>query len=427
MKKTESRTVRGLYFLCLFIGMFLFSACPQDPGVPASSPPPSPEGLAAESGDGKLYVSWRPAAGAAEYRVYCGTTETPPAEPALTTSAVSAVIPGLDNGQEYTVWVKAANAAGESGFSLSATGTPAVRQIPQQYTDFASVPGRIVTGSDTYAFDVTVPTEPPGYNGAGTTTTRKGVFTAGRTVTIGGFDMAKYETTQDLWFTVQDWALGHGYYFQNKKNNAPGAGNKNKPVTGITWRDAVVWCNAYSEMMEKEPVYRDASGAVLRDSRNANAAVCDGAVMDKTKSGYRLPTEAEREFAARGGDPALQDWTFRYAGSDNADEVAWYHGNSAFQTQTVGTKQANRLDIYDLSGNVQEWGWDWMNYAVDVTPETPLDGAAYSAAAPLANQKPFNGGGVGSNVTLSCVTYRWGFTPDYRDNSIGFRVVCNTP
>ncbi|MDR0450647.1 MAG: formylglycine-generating enzyme family protein, partial [Treponema sp.] len=103
--------------------------------------------------------------------------------------------------------------------------------------------------------------------------------------------------------------------------------------------------------------------------------------------------------------------------------VAWHHGNSFFQTQKVGTKARNRLDIYDLSGNVQEWCWDWMNYAVGVTAATPADGAAYSGTSPLANQKPFNGGGVGSNITYSCVAYSWGSAPDHKDSYVGFRVV----
>jgi formylglycine-generating enzyme required for sulfatase activity len=173
-------------------------------------------------------------------------------------------------------------------------------------------------------------------------------------------------------------------------------------------------------MAELEPVYRY-NGGILKDS--TNAAVCDGAVMDKTKSGYRLPTEVEREFAARGGDPGKADWMYMYAGSATASKVAWYHGKSAYTINAVGTKTANRLGIFDLSGNVQEWCWDWMNWAVDVTAASPGDGAAYSGTAPLANQKAFNGGGVGSNITMSCVSYRWGYIPGYTDPYVGFRVV----
>ncbi|MDR2742566.1 MAG: SUMF1/EgtB/PvdO family nonheme iron enzyme [Treponema sp.] len=418
MKKIRGRMIRRIaWFLA---GLFLFAACPQEPEISVNSPPAIPEGLALESGDGRLYASWQPAAGAAEYRLYWSGTETLPAEPGMTTSVTSAVITGLTNDREYTVWVKAVNSAGESGLSDPAKGTPAARALPGQYIDFANISGGTVTGSDTYAIIVTVPTDPPGYTNAGTSSVRKGLFVEGRTVSIEPFAMAKYETTQDLWFAVQDWALGRGYQFQNKKN-ALSEANKIKPVVGISWRDAIVWCNAYSEMAELEPVYRDGSGVVLKDSRNANA--CDNAAMDKTKNGFRLPTEAEREFAARGGDPSQVDWSYLYAGGNDADTVAWHHGNSAYQTKTVGAKSANRLGIHDLSGNVQEWCWDWMNYAVDVTAATPVDGADYSGTSPLANQKPFNGGGVGSNVTLSCVAYRWGFAPNYTDDYVGFRVV----
>jgi formylglycine-generating enzyme required for sulfatase activity len=416
MKKTGNRIIPAL----LFTGLFLFSSCPQEPGLSVGSPPPVPEGLAVESGNRKLYASWLPAPGAAEYRLYWDTVaaETPPAGPGLTIPGTAGIISGLDNNREYQVWVRAVNSAGESGLSPPETGTPAGRELPQ-YSELVSVPGGTVTGTDDYALTVTVPEDPPGYTNPGSVSLRKGVFVKGRRVTVEPFYMAKYETTRELWFAVQDWAFERGYQFQNPKTKAPAGADKNKPVAGISWRDAVVWCNAYSEMTGLDPVYRDGIGSVLKDARNA--AACDGAVMDKTKSGFRLPTEVEREFAARGGDPELPDWKYMYAGSNTADDVAWHHGNSAYQTRVVGTKAANRLSIHDLSGNVQEWGWDWMNWAVDVTQDTPGDGADYSKTA---NQKPFNGGGVGSNATMSCVACRWGYTPDYKDNYVGFRVVC---
>ena len=393
---------------------------PAATGTP-SARLPSPSVI---RGDRELAIGWA-AEDEVNYEVWYGETNNAGAAGkwagTITRSGITAgtTITGLNNGTSYYVWIKTASGEGADGFGTGTAGTPEPRVSISG--DFVYVPGGTVTGSGAYAFTLTVPTDPPGYNGAGTTSTRKGVFVEGRAVTIDSFAMAKYETTQDLWFTVQDWALGHEYQFQNKKNNAPADAAKNLPVAGISWRDAVVWCNAYSEKTEREPVYRDKSGNVLKDARDA--AACDGAVMDKTRSGYRLPAEAEREFAARGGDPGQRDWMFMYAGSDTADEVAWHHGNSAYQIKAAGGKKPNRLDIRDLSGNVQEWCWDWMYYAADVTAATPVDGAAYSGTSPLANQKAFNGGGVGSNVTLSCVTYRWGYTPDYTDNYVGFRVV----
>jgi formylglycine-generating enzyme required for sulfatase activity len=384
------------------------------------SPPPS-----VIRGNGELSAGWAAEEGI-DYEIWYGTSgNTADAgkwNGPVSRSGVTAgtTITGLGNGTVYYLWIRPVVNGSPGEFSAGTGETP---EAPGAVGgDFGYIPGGTVSGSDSYAVTVTVPNDPL-YTNPGSSSVKKGVFVQGRIVPIPSFAMAKHETTQDLWYTVQTWALDRGYQFQNKKNKAPSPDQQNRPVTGISWRDAIVWCNAYSETGGLEPVYRDPGGNVLKNSTHANAAACDGALMDKTKSGYRLPTEVEREFAARGGNPGLGDWMYGYAGSNTADAVAWYHGNSPYQTQPVGTKAPNRLGVHDLSGNVQEWCWDWMNYAVSVTAASPPDGAAYSGTSPLANQKPFNGGGVGSNIIYSSVADRWGFTPDYTNSYVGFRVV----
>jgi formylglycine-generating enzyme required for sulfatase activity len=405
----------------------LLSACDLDGGTDPGDVPPDPASPPlVEPGNGRLTVSWGSVDGAERYRLYWGTAgETgngtlPPAAESRTVAAdapLYAEITGLAGETRYFVWIRAENSAGLSGFSPPEEGTT-LPELPAAREGFAAVPGGTVTGSDAFALTVTIPNKSE-YLNPGASELCNGAFVAGRTLTIPSFAVAAYETTEELWYTVQEWAGGQGYSFQNPKAGAPAEARKNRPVTRISWRDAVVWCNAYSEKDGLEPVYLS-GGSVLRDSRNANAAACDAAQMDATANGYRLPTEAEREYAARGGDAGKPDWMYTYAGSDDPDAVSWHHGNSPYQVKDVGGKAANRLGIYDLSGNVQEWGWDWMHYAVKITAETPPEGESYSAQF---NQKLMTGGGVGSNLTYSCVAKRWSYIPGYADNYIGFRVV----
>jgi formylglycine-generating enzyme required for sulfatase activity len=165
--------------------------------------------------------------------------------------------------------------------------------------------------------------------------------------------------------------------------------------------------------------------------------------MKWEKKGYRLPTIDEREYAARGGDPEALDWRYLYSGGDNPDPVAWYYGTSGggvgsshpdYGTHPGREKAANRLGIYDLSGNVMEWGWDWMHFAGNgllpestigftgkkLDPATPIGGPGYG---PGANQKPMMGGSWWSSAPYSLNAYWWGYLPDYQDGWVGFRVV----
>jgi formylglycine-generating enzyme required for sulfatase activity len=245
-----------------------------------------------------------------------------------------------------------------------------------------------------------------------------------------GFWMGETEVTQELFQEVMDTN-------PSQFTSAPdGAEVQNKrPAEQVSWYAAITFCNKLSLADGKEPVYTvsgvDWSNFAYNQIPTASNTAWDAVTADFSKNGYRLPTEMEWFWAAMGADKTSQPNTGDYqkifagsTGSNNANDYTWHVDIANNKTHAGGTKLANELGFFDMSGNVWEWCWDRYT---DPYPNGVLIDYASVSGSNRARRGCSHNYGLGSDGTGHAIKNRGSDPPYSGSNSIGFRVVCRAP
>ena len=247
----------------------------------------------------------------------------------------------------------------------------------------------------------------------------------GKEVTISSFWISPYEVTQEEFKSLMtgntNGIKANPSYF----SYSPAAGEvqERRPVENVRWYDAIVYCNLLSIKEGLTPCYTIKSStdpAAWGTSPTSNDADWEGVTCNFDANGYRLPTEAEWEYAARRGQTGISDgsWEYEYSGSNTIDEVAWYWDNSDRKTHEVGKKQANSLGLYDMSGNVWEWCWDRYGSSGSYP-----SGTEDPAGPDTGSYRVLRSGCCGSNASSCAVSNWFGYYPYDRGSRYGFRLV----
>ncbi|MBX2843301.1 MAG: formylglycine-generating enzyme family protein [Flammeovirgaceae bacterium] len=220
-------------------------------------------------------------------------------------------------------------------------------------------------------------------------------------VVLDDFLINKYPVTQELYERVM---RKNPSYFKGKE----------RPVERVDWYDTIEFCNKLSDQMNIETYYdinkekQDPNNESEFDSKKWLVEI------NKNSKGYRLLTEVEWDYAVIGGQKWKEDH-FEYAGGNILNEVGWYRENSHRETKAVGLKVPNQLGLFDMSGNVDEWCWDWYRDYKEDAQKNPR-------GVESGDSRVVRGGSWSSGYEVSRVAVRDGLNPTGKLISIGFRI-----
>ena len=277
----------------------------------------------------------------------------------------------------------------------SAPGSP-----PPVIGNYNATSGTLTVGSVTYMMKP-IPAATSQNLGAGAAA---GDNNGSHTVTLTAYHMGATEVTQELWMAVMGYTASYfdGTGTDEKKPDGMEVQLK-RPVETVTWFECIDFCNKLTD-----------GTAGLGPSERVYSRSGTTVTQDLNKRGFRLPTEAEWEWAARGGST-----TDLYSGSNTATAVAWHDTISNNRTHQVAQKMANAYGLYDMSGNVSEWCWDWYNTA------TPTGGI--NPTGPISGSVRVRRGGAWNRTASQCRCVYRGLgssnDPGNGDDNIGFRIV----